>query len=261
MSKYIVESLNQKFEIKKYRVYFNIQQGEQAEAILDSLDRATTGLQTVFGLDEPPSVEIFLYPDLATIERVTQRSMSMGETIRILPEENVIMLAVSHLPKILGEEVVRSLSYLLFNVGVHEREIGIRTYRTPSWLREGICLQVPAKIRPDSKEYLIEGWNACLEAQKAEQLIKPSVMAKSLHLIPDTHRRQLAIHQAFFMVRLLLTNYADKFFKKYATLMAAFEDMEAENAFQQITSFDFEKFFALFKDWVRTTNVWAAISD
>lgn len=261
MAKYLVESLNQKFEIKKYQVYFNIQHGEQAETILDSLDRATSGLQTVFVLDEPPAVELYLYPDLATIERVTQRPMTMGETIRLLPDEGVIMLAATHLPKLLGEEVVRALSYLLFNVGVREREVGIRTYRTPSWLREGICLQVPAKIRPDSKDYLVGGWNSLLEALKAEQLIKPSVMAKSLHLIPDANRRQLAIHQAYFMVRLLLTNYADKFFRKYATLMAAFEDMEAENAFQQITSFDFEKFFGLFKDWVRTTNVWVAISD
>ncbi len=261
MSKYLVEGLNQKFEIKGYRLYFDLQHSVAAEEMLNYLDRATSGVQMVFGLDEPPAVEIFLYPDLATIERVTQKPMSMGETVRFLPDEGILMLGASHLPKNLGEDIVRQLCYLLFNAAVKEREIGIRTYRTPSWLREGICLQVPYKIRPDSKEFLVSGWNICLEALKAEQLIKPSVMAKSLHLIPDANRRQLATFQAFFMVRLLISNYSDKFFKKYATLMAVLEDADAENVFRQVTTLDFDKFFGLYKDWVRTTNVWAAISD
>jgi len=261
MSKYIIESLNQKFEIKGYRVYFNIQNSVHAEEILNSLDKATPQLEQLFCLDAPPEAEIFIYPDTSTIERVSQRPMAVGETFRILAEESAVMLSDPQLTKMPGIDTVRNICYMLFDNAVKEREIDLKTYRTPSWLRDGICLQIPSKLRTDSKDYLVGGWKICKEAFRADQLIKPSVMVRSLYLISDPNRRELAIHQSFFMARYFLSNFSNKFFKKYSTLMGAFEDMESETAFRQITSLNFEKFFNLFKDWVRTTNVWAAISD
>ena len=41
--------------------------------------------------------------------------------------------------------------------------------------------------------------------------------------------------------------------------MYALEDMDSEACFRQITSFDFEKFFTLFSDWVQKTNAWTAM--
>ncbi|HNW33804.1 MAG TPA: hypothetical protein PKM25_02655, partial [Candidatus Ozemobacteraceae bacterium] len=149
----------------------------------------------------------------------------------------------------------------IFNRGVKEREIGIMQNRTPSWLREGICLQVPLRARRDSNSSLLAGWTSLQEANKTDQLIKPTLMLKNINFIPDPTRRQLALHQAFFMVQLLISTYSDKFFKRYSTLMGAFEDMDSESAFRQTCNLDFEKFFAMFKDWVRTTNAWAAIGD
>jgi hypothetical protein len=84
-------------------------------------------------------------------------------------------------------------------------------------------------------------------------------MAKDITLIPDAQRRQLAMLQAFYMVRLLLGIYCDSFFTKYSTLMKAIADMDAETCFRQITSFDFDKFFVLFNDWVQKTNAWTAM--
>jgi hypothetical protein len=41
--------------------------------------------------------------------------------------------------------------------------------------------------------------------------------------------------------------------------MGALDDMEAETCFRQVTSFDFDKFFSLFSDWVQKTNAWTAM--
>jgi len=261
MGSFLVESQNQKFELKSYRVYFDIKDGIAAEEILDYLDRGTADLKQVFSLESDPSFEVYIYPDLAGIERVTRHPMGMGETSRIMLDDGAMLLSAQHLPKNLGEEILKSLCYSIFNRGVKEREIGIMQHRTPSWLREGICQQVPLRARRNSNDYLHAGWISLQEAHKADQLIKPALMLKNINFIPDPARRQLALHQAFFMVRLLVSTYSDKFFKRYSTLMGAFEDMESESAFRQTCNLDYEKFFTMFKDWVRSTNAWAAISE
>ncbi|HEY9071097.1 MAG TPA: hypothetical protein VIV61_12635 [Candidatus Ozemobacteraceae bacterium] len=261
MGTFLVESLSQKFELKSYHVFFDIKDSLAAEEILDYLDRGTQGLKQVFSIDADPPFEVYIYPDLACIERVTRRPMGMGETSRMMLDEGALLLSAQHLPKNIGEEVLKSLCYSIFNRGVKEREIGIMQMRTPSWLREGICLQVPYKARRDASDFLIAGWNSLQEANKTDQLIKPGLMLKNINFIPDPARRRLAQHQAFYMVRLLLSTYSDKFFKRYSTLMGAFEDMESEAVFRQCCNLDYEKFFSLFKDWVRTTNAWAAASD
>ncbi len=259
MSKYLIESLGQKFELRSSKVFFDLKDSLLAEEILDRVDRASAGLGQVFDLTSEVEAQIYLYPNSQVIERVTQRPLAMGETIRVVPEDNVLLVNAGTPPPQCGEEVVRQVSLMIFNRGVKEREIGIMQWRTPSWLREGICSQVPWKIRTDSKDFLVKAWNQLQEAQKAEQLIRPGVMAKNIGMIPDPNRRALAFHQSFYMFRLLSSTYCDKFFKRYSTLMGALEDMEAETAFRQITSFDFEKFFHLFKEWVRVTNAFVAM--
>ena len=37
------------------------------------------------------------------------------------------------------------------------------------------------------------------------------------------------------------------------------EDMEAEICFRQITSFDIERFYAMFEKWVEPANAWTAM--
>jgi len=261
MSKYISETLSQQFELRSYKVFFDIKDSLQAEETLDTLDKSTKSLMQIFGLTNDPVFEVYLHPNFSTIERVTQKPLAVGENQRIIFDDNALLLSVQNPPKSLGAEAVRALSYIIFNKGVKEREIGIRQWRTPSWLREGICHQISARIGPDSQQNLLNAWGTLQEAQKVEQLIKPNLMMKSVHLIPDPTRRALAVNQSFFMARLLLTIYCDKFFNRYSTLMGALEDMDAQAAFRQVTNFDYDKFFSLFKDWVRTENAWVAISD
>lgn len=259
MSKYLIDSLNQKFDIKSLKVFFNIADGGNAEIILNSLDRAVPQLKNLF--DREPSIEVFLYPDAAAFEKGTQKPLGQNETLRLVPGENVLLLCSARLPQPLDEEVIRGLTYMVFDGEVKEREIGMMQYRTPSWLRDGYGLQISSRLRSDGKAYLLAGWTALQEAEKTDKLIKPNMMVKYVGLIPDPARRTLALHQAFFMVKFLHTVYPDRFIKKYGTLMSALEDMEAESGFQQITGYDYEKFFVLFKDWVKSTNIWVAVTD
>ena len=193
------------------------------------------------------------------MEQATGAPVKVGEALRLVYQSNAIFILADKLDTGIGEVATRELGHVFFNNRVNERELALRQWRTPSWLREGFALQAAYKIRPDSREWLQAGWNKLQEAQKSGQLIKPNILVKDINLIPDPARRQLALYQAFYMVRLLLSIYCDSFFTKYSTLMGALEDMEAETCFRQITSFDFEKFFTLFSDWVHKTNAWSAM--
>ena len=84
-------------------------------------------------------------------------------------------------------------------------------------------------------------------------------MLKDIMLIPNPERRELAKYQSFFMVKYLLNLCGDNFFGKYSTLMSALQDMESEDCFRQITSFNFDKFFSMFEEWVSKTNAWVAM--
>jgi hypothetical protein len=258
-SMFVIESLNQKFELRGYSVYFDIKDSLIAEELLDSLDRATSTLKQVFDLTDDPRAEVYLYPDFQSIERVTQKPLAMGETSRLMLAEGALLYSVPNMQPPYGERVVREIGLLIFDSLVKERELGVLRFRTPAWLREGICMQASLRVRPDSREFLVSGWNLLQKYQKDNQLIRPNMLVKNPAFIPDVERRQLAFFQSFFMVRLLITTYCDAFFKKFSTLMGTFDDQEAETVFRQLTSFDFDKFFALFGDWVRTTNAWTAI--
>lgn len=252
-------SLNQKFELRAYSVLFDIADSLAAEELLDSLDRATAIFKLVFDFkDDPPGIFYILKND-SDFEKATGQSAKVGESIRIDYPANSIYLLVDKLDASIGEVAARELGHLFFNNRVNEKELRIRQWRTPSWLREGFALQAAYKIRKESREWLQKGWARLQEAQRANQLIKPAVMVKDINLIPDPARRQLALMQSFYMVRLLLSIYCDSFFSKYSTLMYALEDMESETCFRQITSFDFDKFFSLFNDWVQKTNAWTAM--
>ena len=259
MSRYLVESLKQRFDLHSFKVYFDINDSVHAEEILDFLDRARPGIKSTFCLTEDPPIEVFIYPDLKTVERVTQKPVAMGETSRIVAEDNAILLSSQHITPRIGEKVVQLFCYQVFNKLVKEKAEDIRRWRSPAWLREGVCLQVPYRLKPHSKDFLLHGWNQLQDCQKNNTLIKPNMLVNNLGLIPDEQRRTLAYFESFYMVRLLTTQYSTGFFNKYATLMSALDHMEAETIFRQITSFDFDKFFSLFEDWVRTTNGWAAM--
>jgi hypothetical protein len=259
MSGKAIESLNQKFELRAYSVYFDIVDSLAAEELLDTLDRSTAVFKQVFDFREDPAGAFYILKNEQELEKATGQPAKAGETIRIDYQENSIFLVLDKLDASIGEVAARELGQLFFNNRVNEKELRIRQWRTPSWLREGFALQAAYKIRKDSREWLQKGWSRLQDAQRANQLIKPAIMVKDINLIPDPARRQLALWQSFYMVRLLLGIYCDSFFSKYSTLMGALEDMEAETCFRQITSFDFEKFFSLFNDWVQKTNAWSAM--
>ena len=252
-------SLNQKFELRSYAVYFDIVDSLAAEELLDSLDRATPVFKQVFNFQEDPTGSFFIMKNESDFEQATGAPVKTGEAIRLDYQSNSIFLIGDKLDAGIGEVATRELGHLFFNNRVNEKELALRQWRTPSWLREGFSLQAAYKIRSDSREWLQSGWGKLQEAQKSGQLIKPGILTKDIHLIPDPARRQIALFQSFYMVRLLLGIYCDSFFTKYSTLMGALEDLEAETCFRQITSFDFEKFHALFSDWVQKTNAWSAM--
>jgi hypothetical protein len=261
MTEYLTESLKQKFEVRAFKIFFDIKDSLQAETILDTLDKSGNLLSQYFGLTKEPEISIYLYPDPAAFEKGTKKALSMGETMRINYPENAIFLSADRLPQPIDDEIGRSLGYLCFHHEVKEREISMKQYRTPSWLREGICMQISVRIRSDSRAFLLTGWTQLQTAEKEDKLIKPNLMQKYIGMIPDPTRRTLAFFQSFFMVKFLNSIYPEKFFKRYATLMGALDDMDGEAAFGQITGYDPEKFFGLFREWVHTTNLWAAVGD
>lgn len=259
MTSNVAEILNQKFELRAYTVYFDIADSLAAEELLDSVDRATSVFKQVFDFKDDPPAAFYLLKQESDMEKLTGNPAKVGEAIRIDYPSDAVFLVNGKLDSSIGEVAARELGHLFFNNRVNEKELRIRQWRTPSWLREGFALQAAYKIRKDSRDWLQKGWARLQEAQRANQLIKPSVMTKDINLIPDPNRRLLALMQSFYMVRLLLGIYCDSFFSKYSTLMSALEDMEAETCFRQITSFDFEKFSSLFSDWVQKTNAWTAM--
>ena len=254
-----IPSLNQKFELRSYRVFFDINDGLMAEELLDSLDRATKTLKRVFNFQDEPAGTFYLVPNEAEIEQVVGAPLKVGELFKIVYDQGSILFAVPRITEGLGEMAVREFGHLIFNTKVGEREIKVRQWRTPSWLREGFALQGSLQLRKEGEKSLKDGWDSLQTAQASDQLIKPELMLKDITLIPNPKRRELAKMQAFFMVKFILTMYCDSFFGKYSTLMNALSDMEAEYCFRQITSFDFDKFFKLFKDWVSKTNAWTAM--
>lgn len=254
-----INSLNQKFELRGFTVLFDIKDSLEAENLLDSLDRATPMLKEVFNVETEPKGIFYLLKTAAELEALGLQWRT-GEGVRLEPSSDTVYIMLDRLNGVTSGEVgVRELSHLFFNKRVNEREIRMRQLRTPSWLREGFALQAAYQIRRDHIEWLQNGWAMLQDAQKIEQLIKPSLMAKDINLIPDPKRRSLAFYQSYFMVKLLLTIYCDSFFSKYSTLMYAIEDMESEDCFRQITSFSFDKFFGMFNSWVQKTNVWNAM--
>jgi hypothetical protein len=261
MSIFLIDSLNQKFELRGFKVFFHLNDSVAAETVLNSLDKASPVMSGVFGLATDPSVEVYVYPDGDSFEKAGQKPLAMGEFVRPLFDENVLLLCSQQLPQHLGEESGKGLAQLVFNNEVKEREVAPKQFRTPSWLRDGYISLASLKLRQDWNAQLLNGWSQLQEAEKQDKLIKPGIMTKSIGLIPDPARRALGYFQAFFMVKFLHSVYPEKFFKRYATLMGVIDDMEAEAAFMQITGYDFEKFFGMFKEWVRGTNIWAAVSD
>lgn len=259
MSKIVVKSLNQKFELRTYTVYFHINDSLAAEEALDSIDRASSIFKQIFNISEEPQASLYLVKSEQEMEEATNAPVKVGEVTRIIYDKNAIFLIVGKQRDSYAEAALTELAHMYFNNQVRERELKVRQWRSPSWIREGFALQAPYKLRRDSREWLQNGWKALQSSQKANQLIKPGVMEKDIKLIPDPNRRQLAMMQSFYMVRLLLSIYCDSFFSKYSIMMSAIDDMGAETCFRQITSFDFDKFHALFCNWVKTTDSWTAM--
>ena len=256
----LTSNLGQKFELRGYTVFFDIKDSLAAENLLDSLDRATPILKQVFCSSEEPKGIFYLLNDSSAVESILGVTAKPNDYVAFdLLTNNICLLLNKIKENSCGEIGVKELGHLIFNKAVNEREIRMRQWRTPSWLRDGIAFQAAYKIRQDHIEWLQSGWEKLQNAQNKGQLIKPSLMTKDISLIPDPSRRELAFFQSFYMVKLLLTIYCDNFFSKYSTLMKALEDMESENCFRQITSFSFDKFFSMFETWVHKTNAWSAM--
>lgn len=253
-------NLSQKFELRGYTVYFDINDSIIAENIIDCLDRASNRFKWVFGLNEEPKATFFLLNDITDAETVCGLHVKAGKAIHVDVASDRICLMQNNISgSSAGELAVRGLGYLYFDKNVGEREIRMRQMRTPSWLREGMALQSEYFVHQDQLDFLQKGWDMLQEAKKNNQLIKPVMMLKDINLIPEPQRKQLAFFEAYYMVKMLTTNNCDGFFAKYSTLMKALEDMEAEICFRQITSFDIERFYAMFEKWVEPANAWTAM--
>jgi hypothetical protein len=256
----MASNFGQKFELRDYTVFFDIKDSLAAENILDSLDRATPILKQVFNLNSEPKGIFYLLNEPSDVESVLGVPAKPNESVHLDFLSDSICIILSKIDSNnAGEVAVKELGHLIFNKAVNEREVRMRQWRTPSWLREGIVLQAAYKIRQDQIQWLQGGWEKLQTAQKNNQLIKPSMMIKEITLMSDSTRKEMALMQSFYMVRLLLTIYCDSFFSKYSTLMKALEDMESETCFRQITSFSFDKFFSMFDNWVQKTNAWTAM--
>ena len=198
--------------------------------------------------------------DASDVESILGTPAKANESVRLDLLSDTVCIILSRVDVAnCGEIAVKELGHLIFNKAVNEREIRMRQWRTPSWLREGVVLQAAYKVRQDQIQWLQSGWEKLQAAQKNGQLIKPAMMVKEITLMTDASKKEMALMQSFYMVRLLLTIYCDSFFSKYSTLMKALEDMESETCFRQITSFSFDKFFSMFDNWVKNTNAWTAM--
>lgn len=253
-------NLNQKFELRGYTVFFDINDSINAENILDCLDRATGVFKRVFNLEEEPKAVFYLLNTHTDVEAAIGAQVKIGKAAHIDLATNTICLMQNYITGIsVGEVAVRELGHLYFDKNVGEREIRMRQMRTPSWLREGLALQAEYIVRQDQIDFLQKGWESLQTAQKSGQLIKPAMMLKDINIIPDPARRQLACFEAYYMVKMLINNNCDAFFSKYSTLMKALDDMEAEVCFRQITSFDIGRFYSMFEKWVEKVNAWTAM--
>lgn len=262
MTQFLNEALNQILEYRAIKVFYNLNDGAHAEEILNALDKSVTPTLKLYGIEQPEyPMSIYLYPTQSDWDKTGERPLSGPETIRIIQEQKIMMVCRERLPENLGFEIAYSFNLLLFHEQTKERNTGPFQWRTPSWLMEGICRMVPMSIRNDKMELLRKAWMNVQTNEKSNQLIQSTLMVKMIAMIPDKARKQLAFDQAYFMVKYLTILYPDGFVRKYATLMGALEDMEGEAVFKQITTNTFDKFFTLFREWVRTTNPWAAIAD
>ncbi|MBI3039364.1 DUF2156 domain-containing protein [bacterium] len=260
MGDYHSSALTQNIRFKSYQIHFSSGDLELAEEIIDGLERSTEGVCKLFGFSQEPEIVVFLYPDLSSWEEKNESPPQTLEVFKMLHEENAMLFCSSKIPSSLREFVSRELCRHLFHERVKEREISIQQWRSPSWLREGICLQVPYAIKRNGRDFLLDGWSKLQEAEKSDQLIKLSILTKNIAMIPDQNRKILAQFQSFYLVKFLLS-LCNEFVKRYSTLMSSIEDMESENAFRQVASFNYDKFFSLFKEWVHSTNAWLAISE
>ncbi len=255
----LTNNSQQKFELRGYSVFFDINDSLSAENLLDSLDRATPILKQVFEIDEPQG-SFYLVKDYSEVQSVLGNTGKANDIIFYNILSNCICLRSDKIKtNSCGEIGVKALGLLIFNKAVNEREVRIKQWRTPSWLREGFAFQASYKIRQDHIEWLQSGWEKLQTAQKQGSLLKPNMLIRDLSTIIDPQKLELAKFQSYYMVKLLLSIYCDKFFSKYSTLMKAIDDMDSENCFRQITSFSYEKFFSMFENWVQKVNAWTAM--
>ena len=166
-----VNNLGQKFELHGYTVFFDIKDSLAAESILDSLDRATPILKQVFNLSDEPKGVFYLVNDGSEVESILGTPAKPNESVRLDLLTDTVCIILSRIDAAnCGEIAVKELGHLIFNKAVNEREIRMRQWRNPSWLREGIVLQAAYKVRQDQIQWLQTGWEKLQAAQKNGQL-------------------------------------------------------------------------------------------
>lgn len=251
-------NLSQKYELRGYTVFFDIRDGLAAENLLDSLDRGTDIFKQVFNVDSEPSAKFYILNTIKDAEAVLGNNGCVINNPSVDSISDSIFIMKDEINEInIGRVGLRELGRMYFDRIMGETEIKMRHKRTPTWLKEGLILQAAFKYNRDNTDDLTYGWNLLLDANKKNQLVKPALLDNDLTPVSDENRRQLAIYQSFYMVHFLLNTYCDSFFSRYSTLMKVIDYMEAETCFRQITSFDFEKFFAMFESWVGKNKAWA----
>jgi hypothetical protein len=213
--------------------------------VLENLEPLTLEL---FSLEEPYTCTFYLLSQGEKLGELLGVNPRIGERFRVVYETKSIYFYLDRIREAnLAEMAALELGHLIFNDFVGEHQQSIRAWRSPSWLREGYALQLSYMARPDSYVWLKKAWDSVVEAFKLEEWVPLSVLEKEITLIPNADRRLLAMHQAYFMVRLLIATLGPGFFKSYSQAMKESEKALASEVFNGCANMDYEKFLGMFK--------------
>lgn len=231
-----------------YRVCYKELDEASAFLLTGVLEDMEPRLSELFSLASPYACTFYLLPQSENLEELLGVNPRIGERFRIDYDKRSIYFYLDRIRETsLAEMAMLELGHLVFNDLVGEYQQSIRAWRSPSWLREGYALQLSYMARLDSYTWLKQAWKLVVEAFKQGESVPLSVLEKEITLIPNSQRRLLAMHQAYFMVRLLIATLGPSFFKDYSQAMRADKEALASEIFSSYANMDYEKFSGMFK--------------
>ncbi len=227
-----------KIEKSAYTVFYEPEVSRQAHEMLEKIMLADDEICLLYGLKVPFVADFYLFSTLENYRAYTEKDK--------LPEDSIKLCLDKFPEEKLTEKALRELGTLIFEKVVQDKN-NFNQLRSPSWMKEGLALQLSFADFYNKKDLLIEGWNNLRELINGKGLIPFSLMEKDINYIPNPQRRKSAEFQAYFMVKLILTVCGKTAFAKYAEIMSNNIEETAENAFKTATNLDFKQFYAMFK--------------